>query len=169
MNKHDFRKPLIAIGTAAALLLSAVPAMAEPSVSTPPSDQLEAQHEQERGHWGRDHHDGKNSEERKARKLKHLQEAAGYFGISTEGKSAEQLIKELKAAREADPAKWEKFKGEMKAKRLARLQEKASALGIKTEGKSAKQLREEICKKRGMKDEQDKPNAEPQPGAKAKT
>ncbi|RAP73801.1 hypothetical protein [Paenibacillus montanisoli] len=166
MNKHGFRKPLIAIGTAAALLLSAVPALAQ-QIATPPSDQLEAQHEQERNHWGGDHHFGKNGEEHKARKLKHLQEAAGYFGISTEGKSAEQLIKELKAARDADPAKWEKFKAEMKAKRLAKLQEKAAALGIKTEGKSAKQLREEICKKHG----QDKPNTDvtPLPGAKAKS
>ncbi|AZN43249.1 hypothetical protein [Paenibacillus albus] len=165
---QQLRKHLIVLGSAAALLLSAVPAYAQEPVSTatPPSEQLEAQHEQERGHWRWSHHGkgdhgkGDHGPNHEARKLKHLNEAAAYFGIKTEGKSTEQIIKELKAARDANPAKWDKFKTEMKAKRLAHLQEMAKGLGIKTEGKTAHQLREEIhakckesAKKNGGKDE----------------
>ncbi|REE85323.1 hypothetical protein A8990_11252 [Paenibacillus taihuensis] len=144
--KKQLRKQLVVLGSAAALLLSAVPAYADPvSTATPPSEQLEAQHEQERSHWRFSHHGkGDHGANHEARKLKHLNEAAAYFGIKTEGKSTEQIIKELKAAREADPAKWDKFKTEMKAKRLTHLQEVAKGLGIKTEGKTAHQLREEI-------------------------
>ncbi|WP_090581128.1 hypothetical protein [Paenibacillus sp. OV219] len=159
--KKQLRKQLFVLGSAAALLLAAVPAYAQEPVSTatPPSEQLEAQHEQERGHWRWSHH-GKGDHGKgehghhEARKLKHLNEAAAYFGIKTEGKSTEQIIKELKAAREADPAKWDKFKTEMKAKRLVHLQEIAKGLGIKTEGKTAHQLREEIhakCKESAKK------------------
>ncbi|WP_274649120.1 hypothetical protein [Paenibacillus humicola] len=124
-----------------ALLLAAVPVPAFGAPEAAPGGQS-GQNEQaghdwkdDRGHW-REHHE--------ARKLKHLKEAAEYFGIATEGKTADQLRTELKAAKEKDAAKWERFKAEHKAKRLERLQTIARKLGISTEGKSAKQLREEI-------------------------
>lgn len=137
-----------------------MPAFAQ--AATPSSEQLQAQHEQERDHWRFGGH-GHNKEERKARKLEFMTEAAQYFGISTEGKTAEQLHKELKAARDANPAKWEKFKAQKKAQRMLRMQETAKQLGISTEGKTAKQLHEEIrekCKNRMIKEKGDKPSAD---------
>ncbi|QHT62953.1 hypothetical protein GXP70_25315 [Paenibacillus lycopersici] len=164
MKTPSWRKQIAALGTAAALLLTALPVYAQ--AATPSSEQLQAQHEQERDHWRFGGGHGHKSEVRKARKLELMQEAAQYFGIATEGKSAEQLHKELKAAREANPAKWEKFKAEKKAQRLARLQETAKRLGIATEGKSAKQLHDEIrelCKNRMIKQKEYKPSAEAKP------
>ena len=161
MNKPSWRKQLAALGTAAALLLTAMPVYAQ--ASTPSSEQLQAQHEQERDHWRFGSGHGHKGEERKARRLAFMQEAAQYFGIATEGKSAEQLHKELKAAKEANPAKWEKFMASKKAQRMARLQDTAKRLGISTEGKSARQLHEEIretCKNRMIKEKGAKPSAD---------
>jgi len=114
-------------------------------------EQQEQQHEQQR-HLKRGH---RNSEEHQARRLKHLQEAAQYFGISTQGKSAKQLHDELKATRASDPAKWDKFKAAHKAKRLANLQEAAEREGISTKGKTARQICDELRKARenGAKNE----------------
>ncbi len=71
---------------------------------------------------------------------------ADYFGIKTEGKTAEQLRTELEAAKQKDKAKWEAFKTEHKAKVLEHLRQKAKENGIATEGKTAEQLREELHK-----------------------
>lgn len=71
---------------------------------------------------------------------------ADYFGIKTEGKTAEQLRTELEAAKQKDKAKWEAFKTEHKAKMLEHLRQKAKENGIATEGKTAEQLREELHK-----------------------
>ncbi|WP_219833908.1 hypothetical protein [Paenibacillus sp. R14(2021)] len=174
MRTHILRKQLAVLGTAAALLLAGMPvhAMATaPSTEQqlPSSEQMQAQHEQERDHWRwSGHGHGHNREERQARKLEHMKEAAQYFGIASEGKSAEQLHKELKEARKANPAKWEKFKAEKQAQRLARLQETAKRLGIATEGKSARQLHKEIqdaCKNRMIKQREGNPSS----GAESKT
>jgi hypothetical protein len=114
---------------------------------------LQENEQAERVQLEREHEHSKAGRDHKAYRMKRLKEAADYFGISTEGKSAKQLHKEIKAAREADSAKWDRFKAEQKAKRLARLQEVAKGLGIETQGKNAQQLRKEIraaCKeKRG--------------------
>ncbi|SDX45618.1 hypothetical protein [Paenibacillus sp. CF384] len=154
MTTNRLRTRLAILGTAAALILTAGTVYANSAeIAIPSSDQLQAQHEQKQEHWKHGDH-GKGREHREARKLEHLQKAAVYFGISTEGKTAEQLQEELKAAIKKSPTKWEKFKAEKKAERLARLQEKAARLGIKTEGKTAEQLREELhaaCKEHGMK------------------
>ncbi|QHW33070.1 hypothetical protein GZH47_21205 [Paenibacillus rhizovicinus] len=161
MKTPTWRKQLAALGTAAALLLTAMPICAQ--AATPSSEQLQAQHEQERDHWRFGGGHGHKSEARKARKLEFMQEAAQYFGIATEGKSAEQLHKELKAAREANPAKWEKFKSEKKAQHMARLQDTAKRLGISTEGKTARQLQDEIrelCKNRMIKQKEEKKSAD---------
>ncbi|UVI31295.1 hypothetical protein [Paenibacillus spongiae] len=129
----------IVLTAAGALLLSVVPAFAQNGTHPPSGEPSQAEHH----HMDRDK--GKaGSEEHKARKLEHLKEAAKYFGISTEGKTAQQLHEELKAARTKDKAKWEQFKAEHKAMRMAKLQEKAKSLGISTEGKSMKQLCQEI-------------------------
>ncbi|MBW7476448.1 hypothetical protein K0T92_17075 [Paenibacillus oenotherae] len=92
----------------------------------------------EHGEWKAMH------EERRAYRMKRLKEAAQYFGIATEGKSAKQLHKELRAASKADKAKWERFRREQSAKRLARLQSIAAKLGIATQGKTARQLYRDI-------------------------
>lgn len=196
MNNRSWRKQITVLGTAAALLLSVTPAYGQ--AVTPSSEQLQAQRqqqeqdekqaqqeqqgqqgqtEQERDHWrwgGGGHGHGRNHEQRQARKLEHMKEAAQYFGISTEGKTAKQLHDELKAARKANPAKWDKFIAAKKAEHLARLQETAKSMGIQTEGKSAKQLHDEIreaCKNKTVKekDGKSKPSAVPTPPADAKS
>ncbi|MFC4100862.1 hypothetical protein [Paenibacillus xanthanilyticus] len=75
---------------------------------------------------------------------KRLKEAAEYFGIQTEGKTAEQLRDELRKVRQEQPEKWAKFKAEHKAKRLTMLQAEAKRLGIATEGKDLRQLHKEV-------------------------
>ncbi|MCQ6562624.1 hypothetical protein [Paenibacillus mendelii] len=144
MNKTWIRS--IVLTAAGALVLAAVPAFAQNETNPPSgsSPQVE-QHHMDRHQWKA------GSEKHKARKLEHLKEAAAYFGISTEGKTAEQLHEELKAARTKDQAKWERFKAEHKAKHMAKLQETAKSLGISTEGKSHKQLCHEIHEARANK------------------
>ncbi|MFC4812930.1 hypothetical protein [Paenibacillus sp. GCM10023250] len=169
MKTPSWRKQIAALGTAAALLLTAMPVYAQ--AATPPSEQLQAQHEQERDHWrfGGGHGHGYKHGDREARKLEFMKDAAQYFGISTEGKSADQLKKEVKAAKDADPAKWDKFIAAKKAQRLTRLQDTAKRLGISTEGKTAKQLHDEIrdaCKNRMIKEKGGKPSADVKPEAK---
>lgn len=100
----------------------------------------------------RHRHDGMSNEQFEAYRLKKLQEMAVYFGISTEGKSADQLKKELIAAKEADKEKWEAFKAEHRAKRLEHLQKIAEKHGIDTKGKTEDQLRKELHKAHGDKE-----------------
>lgn len=101
----------------------------------------------------REHHRGGMSrEDFEAYRLKRLQEMAVYFGITTEGKSAEQLKKELETAKETNKDKWEAFKAEHHAKRLEHLREIAEKHGIETEGKTAEQLRDELMKVHGGKE-----------------
>lgn len=162
MKQVSWRKQIVILGTAAALLLTVSPAYVQ--ASTPSTEQIQAQHEQERDHWRFAGGHGRNNEERQARKLEFMKEAAQYFGISTEGKTVEQLQGELKAARNANPAKWEKFKSQKQAQRLSRLQDMAKQMGISTEGKTASQLHEEIreaCKNRTIKQPDGKPSTSP--------
>ncbi|RJX38710.1 hypothetical protein D3P09_14300 [Paenibacillus pinisoli] len=98
------------------------------------------------------HHGGMSKEQFEAYRLKRLQEMAVYFGISTEGKSADQLKKELLVAKEANKEKWEAFKAEHRAKRLEHLQKIAEKHGIETKGKTEDQLREELEKAHGDKE-----------------
>jgi hypothetical protein len=144
----------IVSAAAAALLLTASPVYAEPAGTSADQTQRQPDSGKDSGHHHNHSHHGN-----KAHRLERLKEAAEYFGISTEGKTEEQLRHELKEAREKDKAKWERFKAEHKAKRLNRLQEIAAKLGISTEGKSARQLRQEIreaCKEKRMQAEGDK-------------
>jgi hypothetical protein len=145
-------KKWIVLAAAAALSMAAVPVYAQSNASAPSNTPSLQENEQTaREQLERGHEHSKAARDHKAYRMKRLKEAADYFGISTEGKSAKQLHKELKAAREADSAKWDRFKAEQKAKRLARLQEVAKGLGIETQGKNAQQLRKEIraaCKEK---------------------
>ncbi|SFF28163.1 hypothetical protein SAMN05216378_5757 [Paenibacillus catalpae] len=130
------RKWIIGAFAATMLLLSAPVYAAQPEDAT--------QDNRMEGH-GRHHGGmyGKNNDERRLAKLRYMAE---YFGIKTEGKSAEQLRTELEAAKQKDKAKWEAFKTEHKAKMLEHLRQKAKENGIATEGKTAEQLREELHK-----------------------
>ncbi|SDS25926.1 hypothetical protein SAMN05444162_1084 [Paenibacillaceae bacterium GAS479] len=83
---------------------------------------------------------------REAHKRQMMNEAAAYFGISTKGKSEEQLIGEIRSMKTKQPEKWALFKKDMRAKRLAKLKAFAAAQGIKTEGMDERQLREELRK-----------------------
>ncbi|MFF2890526.1 hypothetical protein [Paenibacillus sp. NPDC057967] len=98
------------------------------------------------------HRGGMSKEQFEAYRLKKLQEMAVYFGISTDGKSADQLKKELLVAKEANKEKWEAFKAEHRAKRLEHLQKIAEKHGIETKGKTEDQLREELEKAHGDKE-----------------
>ncbi|MGG1519509.1 hypothetical protein ABE504_29180 [Paenibacillus oryzisoli] len=59
-----------------------------------------------------------------------LQEKAAAFGITTDGKTKEQIKAEIKSVSEAD--------------RLAHLQAVAAKLGIQTDGKTAEQLKTDV-------------------------
>lgn len=137
-----------AAGIAAASIWQAQPAMAEqlmPAAADEPNVQQDgAKH----GHHGRH----MTKEDFEAYRLKKLQEMANYFGIQTEGKSAQQLKQELAAAKEANKEKWEAFKAEHRAKRLQHLQKLAEKHGIKTDGKTEEQLRDELMKVHGGKE-----------------
>lgn len=127
---------------AAGMLLSAVPAYA----ANPEAGENGEQRSHDSwkfGHQSRDHASGKAYEEHRLAKLRYMAE---YFGIKTEGKSAEQLKTELQAMKTKEPAKWEAFKTEHQAKMLEHLRKKAAENGIATEGKTADQLRQELHK-----------------------
>ncbi|GLX66376.1 hypothetical protein [Paenibacillus glycanilyticus] len=136
------RKWIIGAFAATMLLLSAPVYAAQPEEKAPAAQDNRMEDGGKHGH----HHDGmlgKNREEHRMEKLRYM---ADYFGIKTDGKSADQLKKELEAAKQKDKAKWEAFKTEHKAKILEHLREKAKENGIATEGKTAEQLREELHK-----------------------
>ena len=128
---------------ALAVLFSVAPVWAAKSVSALPDLSLVVQHPEESdGHM---HHKGKMTrKDFEAYRLEKLKEIATYFGIQTEGKTAEQLKKEVEAAKLANKDKWEAFKAEHQAKRLEHLRKIAEEHGIKTEGKTSEQLREEL-------------------------
>lgn len=133
-------KPCVSAAAAAMLLFGGASALATPEAAKEPQTQTERFEDaaQTREQWKamRDEHYRHGA--------KRLQEAAEYFGIKTEGKTAEQLRDELKKVRQEQPEKWAKFKAEHKAKRLAKLQEEAKRLGIATEGKDLRQLHKEV-------------------------
>lgn len=98
---------------------------------------------------GHSYRGGMSESQFEAYRMERMKEMATYFGISTEGKSVEQLKQELKAAKENDAEKWEAFKAEHLAKRMDHLREAAQKRGIETEGKSAEQLLQELKKAHG--------------------
>lgn len=143
------RKWIISTLTATMLLLAA------PVYAAQLEDAAQDKRVEEHGH-----HHGLHGKDREAHRLEKLRYMADYFGIKTEGKTAEQLKTELEAAKLKDKAKWEAFKAEHKAKLLEHLREKAKENGIATEGKTAEQLREELHKLHRM---HHKSGAQPEP------
>lgn len=126
--------------------------------STPEAVQTESQQEQtdKHEHSFQDKHNKHNKgkmtkEEFEAYRLRKLREMAEYFGISINGKSAEQLKQEVEAAKSANAEKWEAYKAEQKAERFERLRKEATEHGIETKGKTAGQLHEELKKIHGDK------------------
>lgn len=147
--KNRKRQWTILISAAALLLISASPAHARHEAPKPEQAQQTEQEQwrsrsgqQDAGHEGKDWHAAR--EQHRAFRLQRLKEAAEYFGIATEGKSAKQLHEELRTARHADKAKWERYKAEFRAKRLAHLQKIAAKLGIAVEGKTMRELSRDI-------------------------
>lgn len=138
-----------AAGVAAASIWQAQPVMA--SQIAPAAGAEEPSVQQEGAGHGH-HRPHMTKEDFEAYRLKKLQEMANYFGIPTEGKSAQQLKQELAAAKESNKEKWEAFKAEHRAKRLEHLQKLAEKHGIKTEGKTEEQLRDELMKAHGGKE-----------------
>jgi hypothetical protein len=145
-------KWIIGAFAATMLLLSAPVYAAQPGEDAAQDSRME-------GHGG--HHGGKFDKNHDERRLAKLRYMAEYFGIKTEGKSAEQLRTELEAAKQKDKAKWEAFKTEHKAKMLEHLRQRAKENGIATEGKTAEQLREELHKLHRMHHKSEAPQ-EPQ-------
>jgi len=84
------------------------------------------------------------SEEIQNMRLKKLQRLAAYFDISTEGKSLDQLKKEVDQAKKEQPDKWEAFKQEFRAKKLEKIRDYAKQKGIDVEGKTLEQLHDEL-------------------------
>jgi aspartate oxidase len=139
-----------AAGVAAASIWQAVPVSAEQAAPAA-AEERGAEQEGEGGHHER-HRIQMSKKDFEAHRLKKLQEMAEYFGIKTEGKSAQQLKDELAVAKEANKEKWAAFKAEHRAKRLEHLQKIAEKHGIKTDGKTEEQLREELMKVHGGKE-----------------
>ncbi|MUT67813.1 hypothetical protein [Paenibacillus sp. NEAU-GSW1] len=156
------RAKQFAAALAGALLIIAVPAYAaQPEAAQTEKQQPsgkdggdQSQQSRSEDGWqfgqGHKHHHGNppsaaNIEEHRLAKLRYM---ANYFGISTEGKTVEQLKTELQAAKVKDKAKWEAFKAEHRAKRLEHLRRIAGEHGIATEGKTSDQLLDELRKLR---------------------
>ncbi|MDQ8735225.1 hypothetical protein [Paenibacillus sp. LHD-38] len=136
-----------------AVLFAVAPVWAAKSVAVLPNVSLTAQHPEESDMSNEHkHHKGKMTrKDFEAYRLEKLKELATYFGIQAEGKTAEQLKKEVEAAKLANKDKWEAFKAEHQAKRLEHLRNIAKEHGIKTEGKTSEQLREELFQLHGGK------------------
>ncbi|OMF34670.1 hypothetical protein BK133_11710 [Paenibacillus sp. FSL H8-0548] len=135
------------------VLLSAAPVWAAPSDTALPNPSLVIQHPKESDLDG-EHKSHKGKMTRKdfeAYRLEKLKELATYFGIQTDGKTPEQLKKEVESAKLANKDKWEAFKAEHQAKRLEHLRKIAEEHGIMTEGKTSDQLREELYQLHGGK------------------
>lgn len=140
------------VWVAAALILAGVSIWSGPSAANAGSTSWTM----EGPGWGKEsaenHFRGEmTGKEFEAYRLERMKEMASYFGISTEGKSAEQLKQELMVAKEANAEKWEAFKAEHRAKRLDHLKEMAKEQGLQTEGKSAEQLHKELRSLHGNK------------------
>ncbi|MFF2483310.1 hypothetical protein [Paenibacillus sp. NPDC058071] len=151
---------------AAAVWLMALPVYAQTPEQLSPEENDGSAHSHAEEGWqhGHDHHKGQppsasQIEEHRLAKLRYM---AKYFGISTEGKTAEQLKTELQAAKAKDAAKWEAFKKEHQAKRLEHLRRVAKEHGIQTEGKSADQLLDELRKLRKEKESREGAPENPQ-------
>lgn len=137
---------------ALAVLMSIAPVWAVQSVTAMPEAKLVKQMKPSQEDGEHKPHKGQMTrKDFEAYRLAKLKEMAVYFGITTEGKSAEQLKKEVEAAKIANKDKWEAFKAEHQAKRLEHLRKVAAEHGVKTEGKTAEQLREELYKLHGGK------------------
>lgn len=138
---------------ALAVLFSVAPVWAAKAVTALPDASLVVQHPKDSDDDSEHrHHKGKMTrKDFEAYRLEKLKEIAAYFGIQTDGKSPEQLKKEVEAAKLANKDKWEAFKAEHQAKRLERLRKIAEEHGIKTEGKTSEQLREELYQLHGGK------------------
>lgn len=106
----------------------------------------QADQEQHGKHKHSHAHPGKKmtSEEIQKMRMKKLQRLATYFEIDTEGKSLEQLKKEVDQAKRDQPEKWEAFKQEFRAKKLEKIREYAKQKGIDVEGKTMEQLHDEL-------------------------
>ncbi|MFX3636122.1 MAG: hypothetical protein ACE3L7_12015 [Candidatus Pristimantibacillus sp.] len=129
------------------MLLLAVPAYAAQPEEKQPAVKGQTDHSKDWKYGIRkEHMSGADFEKHRLEKLRYMAE---YFGIKTEGKTADQLKTELQAAKQKDKAKWEAFKTEQQAKRLEHLRKIAAEQGIATEGKSAEQLRDELHKLHG--------------------
>lgn len=135
----------ITVALATALLLASGYGMTSEAAAEGPL--LAQRAEGEGGH----RHGEMSRKEFEAYRLEKLREMAAYFGLKTDGKSADQLKQELKEARKINPEKWEAFKAEHNAKRLDRLREIAKEQGIATEGKTAEQLHKELRAAHGDK------------------
>ncbi|WP_127531119.1 hypothetical protein [Paenibacillus kobensis] len=137
-----WRKQGLALGIAASMLLTAVPVFAAPSAPSgaPEADSNhQAEQSQQAEGWGHGH--GRHDERHQLERLRYI---ANYFGIETDGKDSKQLFEEIKAAKKANPQKWESFKAEHRAKFEERLKEAARYFNIPTEGKSVEQLHKEV-------------------------
>ncbi|MEK3882464.1 hypothetical protein [Paenibacillus sp. PL2-23] len=142
----------VAAVIAGASIWQAAPAYAgQAPTAAAPTEELNVKGEGEVAEAER-HRIHMSKEDFEAYRLKKLQAMAEYFGIETEGKSAQQLKDELAVAKEANKEKWEAFKAEHQAKRLEHLQKIAGKHGIQTDGKTEEQLREELMKVHGGKE-----------------
>lgn len=138
---NTWTKTCVSAAAAAMLLFGGASAFA---ASQAPESAKEPQTKTERIEDYADEHRKAMEGEHRRHGAKRLKEAAEYFGIKTEGKTAEQLRDELRKVRREQPEKWAKFKAEHKAKRLAMLQAEAKRLGVATEGKDLRQLHKEV-------------------------
>jgi|GEM_PF-1315703 len=142
-----WRKQGLAIGIAASMLLTAAPAWASAPV-TPDADSRPSAEQSQRaegwGHGSGHGHGPGHGRHDERHQLERLQYIANYFGIATDGKDSKQLLEEIKAAKKANPQKWEAFKAEHRAKFEERLKEAARYFNIPTEGKSVEQLHKEV-------------------------
>ncbi|MBH5320120.1 hypothetical protein I6N90_20150 [Paenibacillus sp. GSMTC-2017] len=158
MSKKIVMTLAVAVVIAAASALSVQPVGAErlglqlvtEGPTTEGSVLKEPAHEGDKHH--KHHKGGMSRESFEAYRLKKLQEMAAYFGIPTEGKTAQQLKKELIVAKETNKEKWEAFKQEHEAKRLEHLRAIAKKHGISTEGKSVEQLHKELMESRSKQE-----------------
>lgn len=109
-------------------------------------EQQEVQKDKQEKHTHSHAHPHKKltSEEIQNMRLKKLQRLAAYFDISTEGKSLDQLKKEVDQAKKDQPEKWEAFKQEFRAKKLEKIRDYAKQKGIDVEGKTLEQLHDEL-------------------------
>ncbi|WP_148505189.1 hypothetical protein [Paenibacillus beijingensis] len=149
----------IKLGLGVLLLAAAIPHGASAYAAKPNGESAQAAvvgHGMPDGDCGKQHADGSrhhpHMHRHEAWRLERLREAASYFGIQSDGKSAEQLKAEIMAMKTKDSAKWEAFKKSMKAKRFERLKQFAASQGISTEGKTEQQLRNELralCRHKG--------------------